>query len=273
MERANISYSVIGMVAVLSVVILGCGSSAESVDSADAAATTVASNTEQSESTTTPQASEGTDESTAPVSNDKAAPTIFAADVDWATVDLSSFDWFALDDIGAVDNVAIEGNPTYDQIDYDAIAQAFPETAGGGGSSDGEDGGSGEATLTVAGTTYQFDGFICAFGHGASESETFSFTSNAFGEVDGVRVQFQVDVSDPDDEGRTSGAGVDPGFTLDDIDDFENPSVSFESAGDMFTLTIDGDHLTGEGTATDYVTSTYDIPFSLDATCGPGSRR
>ena len=204
---------------------------------------------------------------------DDAAPAddgakVSVGDVDWATVDLGTFDWTTLDTLDGIDEDALTGNPTYDDLDRDALFAAFPDLAEGGG---GE--GSGSASLTIDGTTHVFDGFVCAFGHDNTESETYSFSSNAFGEIEGARVQFQVNVRDPDGEGRTEGDGVIPDITLDDIDDFENPSVSFFTRADKFSLTIEGDHLTGEGVIYDDVAFVEGVPVSLDATCGDGSRR
>jgi hypothetical protein len=133
---------------------------------------------------------------------------------------------------------------------------------------------SGSATLVVGDTTYEFDNFVCAFGYDNTQSETFSFSSNFIGEVDGVRVQMQLDVEDPTGGDQLTGDAVTQRIYVDDIEDFENPAISLSSS--QLTATFDGDDITAEGTFWDAVNDpgrTTELPGTFTATCGAGSRR
>jgi hypothetical protein len=147
-------------------------------------------------------------------------------------------------------------------------------TAGTGGSPIG----TGSATLTIGDETWEFDSFQCAFGYDATQSQIFSFSSNAFGEDSGgARVQFQVDIEDDSGQERFEGAGVIFGITLDDIEDFENPSVSWEARGPdpEVIVQIDGDRVTAQGVFDDGLTDLVieEVPGTVDATCGSQSIR
>lgn len=133
---------------------------------------------------------------------------------------------------------------------------------------------SGSATLVVGDTTYEFDSFVCAFGYDNTESETFSFSSNYIGEIDGVRVQMQLDVEDPTGGDQLMGDAVTQSIHVDDIEDFENPAISLSSA--QLTATFNGDDIAAEGTFWDAVNDpgrAAELPGSFTATCGAGSRR
>lgn len=153
-----------------------------------------------------------------------------------------------------------------------------PSEASGGGQSGGQTGG-GTATLTIGSETWEFSGFMCAFGHEATQSDVYSFSSNAFGEhTTGARLQMQADIRDESGQGRYEGDGIIYELTLNDISDFENPSVSWSSdnrelipgtgSGDA-VVHIDGNHLTAEGNFDDGRTDEIEkVPGTLDATCG-----
>ena len=147
-------------------------------------------------------------------------------------------------------------------VDTDAADQAAP-------SSD-----SGSATLVVGDTTYDFDSFVCAFGYENTQSDTFSFSSNYIGEIDGVRVQMQLDVEDPTGGDQLMGDAVTQTIYVDDIDDFENPAISLSSS--QLTATFNGDDISAEGTFWDAVNDpggATELPGTFTATCGAGSRR
>ncbi len=84
--------------------------------------------------------------------------------------------------------------------------------------------GGGSASLTVAGQTYTFDSVLCAFGPDQIGQEGAEFVLSAI--QDGTQLYFSID---------SFGHGV----SLDDIEDFENPSVSWSSVGDGF-IELDG---------------------------------
>ena len=152
--------------------------------------------------------------------------------------------------------------PESSPLNTDSADQAAPNSA------------SGSVTLVVGDTTYEFDDFVCAFGYDNTQSETFSFSSNYIGEVDGVRVQMQLDVEDPTGGDQLMGDAVTQRIYVDDIEDFENPAISLSSS--QLTATFDGDDIAAEGTFWDAVNDpgrTTELSGTFTATCGAGSRR
>lgn len=103
--------------------------------------------------------------------------------------------------------------------------------------------GGGSATLTVGDQSWTFAPVLCAFGEEQIGQEGAVFNLSSI--QDGMQMYASVDVY---------GHSV----TLDDIRDFENPSVSLSSTGDGF-LSIDGKTITGsaefrDGTTDDFST-------------------
>jgi hypothetical protein len=233
-----------------------CGSSSDSSQPEDAA--TESTSVEESAE---PEEAEPVEPDPTPeeAAADESEP---AGDIDWATVDLSDFDWSSVGSIDDIDVEAVTSNPTYDQIDIDAFRAAFPDQGGGD---------PGSATLTVGDTTYEFDEYLCAFGYSSTESDIFSFSSNSFGMVDGVRVQMQLNVLDDSGGDQLTGEGTRPEIDIDDIEDFENPSISIVSV--ELVASFDGDSVTAEGTFRDEVAGADGIAGSFEGTCGAGSRR
>lgn len=175
-----------------------------------------------------------------------------------------------------------------------AVVVLLGSLACGGGddnlSVDGAPGGGGpgvdlgEATLTIGTQVWEFDSFACAFGHAATQSDVFSFSSSSFGEHStGTRVQMQADIEDPDTQGRFEGEGVIYTVYVTDIEDFETPEVDFESRNKAFGLTpsgmtvvsINGDIVTATGLFDDRITEDdfTQTEGTLDARCGDQSRR
>jgi len=149
---------------------------------------------------------------------------------------------------------------------------------GAGGSGGAPQGGMGSATLTIGDETWEFDSFECAFGHDATQSDVFSFSSNSFGEhSNGARVQMQADIEDDTGQGRYEGEGVIYTVYITDIEDSANPSVDWESTSrgspgmpsGQTVVNIDGDHVTAEGLFDDQLTDDFEqVPGTLDGTCG-----
>lgn len=112
--------------------------------------------------------------------------------------------------------------------------------------------GGGSATLTAGDQTWSFDRVLCAFGEEETGQEGTEFVLSSI--QDGL--QFYVSI---DDFGHT--------ISLDDIEDFENPSVSLYSdgsAGDFITL--DGRSASGEAAmVVDDGSDTVEASF--EATC------
>lgn len=180
--------------------------------------------------------------------------TVDVSVVDWATVDLSTIDWANID-MDDIDLIAIEDNPTVAQISEADLAVIQERMAAQFGS--------GVATLTIADSTWELEGFQCAFESSGVLNDDRTLGTNLFGEIDGARVQMQIDVYD-------DGAAQ---FTLDDIDDFENPSVSYLETTDI-TVTVDGDVVRAEGDVTDQASESFDVlPMTFEGECGPGSLR
>lgn len=176
------------------------------------------------------------------------------SDVDWATVDLSTIDWANID-LGDIDFGAIEENPTIDQIseaDLTIIQERMAAQFG-----------TGAVTLTIGDRSWEFDGFRCGFESAGVLNEGTILGTNLFGEVDGTRFQLQIDVYD--DETAQ--------FTMDDLDDFENPTISYLETEDI-TVEIDGNTIRASGDVTDQASETFDVaPMTFEGECGPDSLR
>ena len=183
------------------------------------------------------------------------------SNVDWATVDLATIDWASID-LREIDWQAIANNPTANDLDQ-ATKELITSRLNPG-----------SATLTIGDQTWEFDNFLCAFGHEATQSSTFSFTTNSSGEFDGVRVQMQATIEDQDSAGRYEGAGTVHRIDFDDVSDFENPSLSW-AMNTPDAISIDGYEVTANGTFDDQLTDGVQeaIPGTLQATCGDQSRR
>jgi hypothetical protein len=86
--------------------------------------------------------------------------------------------------------------------------------------------GGGSATLTVGGQSYAFDSVLCAFGSETGNPD-FDFSLSAI--ADGVQLSV--------DSGPTYGDNV----TLNDIENFDSPTVGWGSQGDGFLTIADPD--------------------------------
>lgn len=194
---------------------------------------------------------------------------------------------------GAASDGPAQGSPDAD-VGGDAGDGGADADAGGGdaadmGSDSGGGGDLGSAVLTIGEQSWSFDAFGCAFGHEATQSDVYSFSSNAFGQhSNGARVQMQAEVRDDSGQGRLEGDVI---YTIyiQDIQDFESPSVSWETTNDEdpqlvdlglappsgeAVIHIDGDTVTGEGYFDDGLTDEFERVFgTLEATCGSQSRR
>ena len=150
-------------------------------------------------------------------------------------------------------------------------------TGDGNGNGDGNGGGGGDgtATLTIGEESWSFDGVFCAFSPEEAQSERISFTLTSFGESStGARTQLDASIYDPQAEGRYEGADVIRDVSLDDVEDFENPSVSWSSisgilAGGAETdFQVDGDNVSVDAAFDDGTTDDIEtVPGTLTATC------
>lgn len=132
----------------------------------------------------------------------------------------------------------------------------------------------GSATLTVGDATYEFDNYYCLAGPENTGNDRVSLSSGAMGTVDEVRVQLDASIQDPDEEGRMEGEGTIQSVSLNDIEDFENPSVALDAITGFlgepaWTITYDGSTVTAEALFDDSTTDEIEeIPGTLQATCG-----
>ncbi len=245
MKRVRVMLLAVGLVVGLG----ACGSddTTSEVEATDGTGTTVA------ETTTTTQA-EPTD------ADDSPEPSQDVSGIDWATVDLTTIDWATID-LSQVDFAAVEGNPTVANLDAETLELI------------GSRMNPGHATLTIGEQTWEFDSFVCAFGHDATQSDVFSFSSDTRGEHEGAQVQVQANIRDDSGEGRFEGADLVHQVYIQDVSDFDNPSIHFEfnsAAG----IQLDGYDLFAEGLFDDKLTTdAEEIPGTLEARCGDASVR
>jgi len=135
--------------------------------------------------------------------------------------------------------------------------------------------GSGSATLVVGDQTYEFDNYYCLQGGANTGNDRVSFSSGAFGEVDGVRVQLDASIQDTAEGDAMSGEGTIQSVTLNDIEDFANPSVAWDATtgfvqAPTWVIEYDGSKVTANGTFDDSRTddAIEEIPGTLEAICG-----
>jgi hypothetical protein len=118
-----------------------------------------------------------------------------------------------------------------------------------------------------------FDGVYCFFGPQETRNDRVSFSSGAFGEVDGKRVQLDASIQDTQQQGRYEGDGVIHSVTLNDVQDFENPSIGWEAASgfvgaSQIAFTIDGKSVSVEADFDDNTTDAIEaLPGTLAMTC------
>ncbi|MCK0114211.1 hypothetical protein MWU75_18895 [Ornithinimicrobium sp. F0845] len=113
--------------------------------------------------------------------------------------------------------------------------------------------GGGSATLTMGDQTWEFDSVLCAIGEEETGQEGAEFVLTSL--QDGLQFYVSID---------SYGHRV----TLDDIEDFENPSVSLATVGfpaEDF-IELDGKSVRGEMVLTDDLT-TEQLDASFEGTC------
>lgn len=112
--------------------------------------------------------------------------------------------------------------------------------------------GGGSASLTVGGQTYSFDSVLCAFGEDETGQEGAEFVMSAV--ANGTQLYFSID---------QFGHSV----SIDDIEDFENPSVSWGSRGEDF-IQLNGKSASGEAGFVDgTLEGQQTLPGTFEATC------
>jgi hypothetical protein len=158
--------------------------------------------------------------------------------------------------------------------DQPATTADAPDDGDGGdgdGNGDGSNGGgfgSGTGTLTIADETWEITGVGCVFSAEEAGNPDFPFNLAGFGESStGVRAQLSADIYDPSGQERLEGDGVTHSISFYDSEDFENPSVSWESI-EATGITIDGKRIQGEGAFNDGTTDEFEaVPGTMDVVC------
>ncbi len=135
-------------------------------------------------------------------------------------------------------------------------------------------GGSGHATLTIGDESWEFDGLYCAFSTEESGNENDPFGVSGFTTTStGARAQLDASIVDLSGAGSMSPENLD--VSLEDIDDFDNPSVSWSTngiealGGSTPDLQIDGKNVTINAVFDDNLTESdfETIPGTLVASC------
>ncbi len=113
--------------------------------------------------------------------------------------------------------------------------------------------GGGGATLTVGDQTWTFESVLCAFGEEEIGQEGAVFVLSSL--QDGMQFYVSID---------SFGHSV----SLDDIEDFENPSVSLEARGAGEFIDLDGKNASGTAGFVDGNTDDFaEVEGSFEATC------
>ncbi len=112
--------------------------------------------------------------------------------------------------------------------------------------------GGGSATLTVGGETWTFTSVLCAFGEDEIGQEGAEFVLSSI--QDGTQMYASID---------SFGHSV----SLDDIQDFENPSVSLSAFGGEF-IELDGKNVRAEAEFADNTSDDFEMVAGVfEATC------
>lgn len=158
----------------------------------------------------------------------------------------------------------------------DNATAAMTEPADGAAPTEEDTGGGGDgsATLTIGDETWEFTGYYCAFGPEETRNDRVSFSSGAFGEsAEGVRLQLDVTIQDTDEQGRYEGEGTIHSVSLDDVEDFENPSVAWNAVSGIvgesaYYIQIDGKSIHAEAAFDDGTTDAIEsTPGTFDGSC------
>ena len=123
------------------------------------------------------------------------------------------------------------------------------DDSGDDGGDDGGSFGNGTGTLTIGDETWEITGVVCDFSSNDFPFDLSGFTTSSTG----AQAQVSAGIYDPAGEGRTEGDGVSHTISINDVEDSQNPSVSWDSydpgassGGEETRLTIDGKSVHGE---------------------------
>lgn len=141
----------------------------------------------------------------------------------------------------------------------------------------GDDGGisgEGSATLTIGDETWETESIFCAFSTEETQNDNVPFTVSGFTETS-TGASAQIDASVVDLSGAAEISPENLTLTIDDVDDFENPSVAWGLnkqevfGGSLPDLQIDGKNVTIEGVFDDGLTDGEfeAVPGTFVASC------
>ena len=155
-----------------------------------------------------------------------------------------------------------------------ATPEASSDGDGGGdGNGSGDGAGAGSATLTIGDESWSFDDIFCAFSPEEAGNARVSFFVSSFGEsATGARTQLDATIQDPAQEGRYDGENVIKTVSLNDVEDFENPSVDWSSISGFsiaeLDFQVDGKNVAVSAAFNDGTTDDIEtVPGTLVATC------
>lgn len=113
--------------------------------------------------------------------------------------------------------------------------------------------GGGSATLVVGEQTWTFDGLLCAFGEEQIGQEGAEFNMSAI--QDGLQLYASID---------SFGESV----SLNDIEDFENPSVALEAFPGDAEIVLDGKNVSATASFVDDTSDSFEkVEGTMEATC------
>lgn len=158
--------------------------------------------------------------------------------------------------------------------DTTAPADTGDNSGDDGGNDGGNNGGGSAATLTIGNESWEFASVFCAFSTEETQQQNVPFTVSGFTTSStGARAQMDASIVDLTGLGDMSPENLT--VTLDDVEDFENPSVSWADnsleifGGSTPELNIDGKNVTINAVFDDNLTEdeTEAIPGTLVASC------
>ncbi len=166
-----------------------------------------------------------------------------------------------------------DGNGNGDDNGDQPAATTETPIDGGDGNGSGNGAGAGNAVLTIGDESWEFDDVFCAFSPEESRNARVSFTLTSFAESStGARTQLDATIQDPDEQGRYDGENVIKSVSLNDVEDFENPSVAWSSLS-LFSngetdIQVNGKNVTVEAAFDDDRTDEIEsVSGTLTATC------
>lgn len=159
------------------------------------------------------------------------------------------------DDDGAApaDDAAAEVSAAVDDFASATSAEELEDAAADMADDLGAQQSGGSATLTVGDQAWTFDGALCAFGEDETGQEGAEFVLSSIG--DGLQFYLSID---------SFGHSA----SINDIENFEDPSVSLTAEDSGEFIQVEGKSISGEADFVDYTTDSLDtVAGSFEASC------